>query len=98
MEILMPSPLREYSPFGQGGKDWFGCLWEWDEASFSHAPDVRKPPLIEDTHQVIDTFAPGGNLLFQCYISNMECMGNSDIINQEARIYGADYSRFHKAR
>ena len=296
MEILFPSPLQEYSPFGQGGKDWFGCLWEWDDASFSHAPDVRKPPLIEDilewrdilkipdidaidwkaaaredmanmdrenklvrlfctlgpferanilmgmegafiammeepeeykalidaltdykihllelileayqpdevffhddlgaangplispemyrefikpahkriaevirrhgaiythhscgnmqvfipdliengaqmlnplqplnnwqeiidqygdkvsfnvgaefhanvpstekeqliadTHQVIDTFAPGGNLLFQCYISNMECMGNREIINEEARKYGADYSVF----
>jgi len=54
-------------------------------------PDIWDYP---SSAQVIDTFAPGGNLLFQCYISNMECMGNREIINEEARKYGADYSVF----
>jgi uroporphyrinogen-III decarboxylase len=48
MEILFPSPLMEYAPFGQSGKDWFGCEWEWNEQTFSHAPNVRKPPLLDD--------------------------------------------------
>ena len=48
MDIVIASPMQEYAPFGQSGKDWFGCEWEWDEASFSHGPNVKKPPLVED--------------------------------------------------
>lgn len=51
MDIIIASPMQEYAPFGQSGKDWFGCEWEWDEMSCSHGPNLKKPPLVEDITQ-----------------------------------------------
>lgn len=47
--------------------------------------------LIEDAHKVIDIFAPYKNLIFECYISNVECMQNREIMFEEARRYGKDF-------
>ena len=31
MDIIIASPMQEYAPFGQSGKDWFGCEWTESE-------------------------------------------------------------------
>lgn len=51
VDVVIPSPMMEYAPFGQSGTDWFGCYWQWDDLSFSHGPDARKPVLVEDITQ-----------------------------------------------
>lgn len=48
MHIVISSEMREQGPFGNNGKDWFGCEWIWDENCKAHAPNVHKPPLLED--------------------------------------------------
>lgn len=51
VDVVIPSPMLEYAPFGQSGTDWFGCYWQWDDASFSHGPDARQPVPIADITQ-----------------------------------------------
>ncbi|MCI8993337.1 MAG: hypothetical protein HFG80_11565 [Eubacterium sp.] len=48
IDVVIPGPMMEYAPFGTSGKDWFGCDWLWDEFSFSHGPNLRVPPVLED--------------------------------------------------
>lgn len=48
VEVIFPSVMAEYPPFGISGEDWFGVHWKWDAESFSHGPDARVPALVED--------------------------------------------------
>ena len=45
---IVSSETRERPPFGQSGKDWFGCSWVWDEMCMGFAPDLHQPFLVED--------------------------------------------------
>lgn len=39
--------FTERPPFNKGGRDWFGCLWEYSEAAQAASPDVHEH-LLED--------------------------------------------------
>lgn len=48
LDIVFPSPIREKSPFGTDGQDWYGCHWKWDGKCMGHAPDLHKGIFLED--------------------------------------------------
>lgn len=54
-------------------------------------PETTEKELREDCHKVIDTFGPGKNLLFECFISNSKCTENKELMYEEARKYGKAY-------
>ena len=50
-EFVVPQCVSERPPFGTDGLDWFGCDWVFDPSVMGFAPNVKKPPLIEDITQ-----------------------------------------------